>query len=552
VATGSCIFAALLTDSAAAPAVERRAQRLRGFYALEDLTLVRANPHAVVGRLGSRSAPDQGMFVWGEPLPAGLSPIDAPDDELRRVPGVYAAFAWGQERLRIIGSAGGPATLYAATGDGVRAISTHAVAAAVIAGLEPRVDESAVAEFIALDYVGGERTLVAGVEALPAAADIRPDGERSWWPARERWAPVADAYVHTEHALLSTLSERTRDRNIGLALTGGLDSTVGAIALRELDVKPLAFTWGDPDWPDPRGAARTAATLGFEHVVLETSPIIDADCLAVLERAVRWSDGVTALSAVERVWPDGCDAFAGGMGGETGRAFYYDAWSALLIPRPRPDELARRLGARGRLRGAHEEVVAALEQTVRGWVDEALDLGARGWNALDVLYTEQRVRRWGRSQIPPLEQDLVLLFTPTQIARGLASLPVRERIRDGFHRRFLTDRGLPPAPADVPDPGAVSVAARRLQHRLRRRAAPAAPQPDAVDLLMKHVWDERPQTGDWVREDALRDPLISGTLGADWAEATARGFAEGRARTTERALRAAGVVAFDRALAGLR
>ena len=551
-ATGSCIFAALLTDSEAAAEVERRAERLRAFYALDQLVLVRPNPRAVIGRLSSHGGRDDSAFVWGEPLPAGFSLIDATDGALRRIPGIYAAFAWEHERLRVVGSAGGPATLYAASGAGVRAISTHAVAAAVIAGLEPRVDEAAVAQFIALDYVGGERTLVAGVEALPAAADVRPDGERSWWPARDRWAPVADAYAHTEHALLSTLSDRTHGRKLGLALTGGLDSTVGAVALHELDVRPLAFTWGDPDWPDARGAARTAATLGFEHVVLETSPIVDADCLAVLERAVRWSDGVTALSAVERVWPDGCDAFAGGMGGETGRAFYYDAWSALLIPRPRPDELARRLGARGRLRGAHEEVVAALEETVRGWVDEALDLGARGWNALDVLYTEQRVRHWGRSQIPLLDQDLILLFTPTEIARGLASMPVRERIRDGFHRRFLADRGLPPTPTDVPDPGAISLAARRLQHRVRRRSAPAAPQPDAVDLLMKHVWDERPETSAWVREDALRDPLITATLGAKWAESTGSGFAEGRARTAERALRAAAIVAFDRALDGLR
>jgi hypothetical protein len=189
---------------------------------------------------------------------------------------------------------------------------------------------------------------------------------------------------------------------------------------------------------------------------------------------------------------------------------------------------------------------------VRGWVDEALDLGARGWKALDVVYTEQRVRRWGRSQIPPLEQDLILLFTPTEVARGLASLPLRERIRDGFHRRFLTEHGLPPATAEVPDPGPVSLAARRLQRRVRPRTPTALPQPDAVDLLVKHVWDERPQTRDWVREDALRDPLISETLGAEWAAATASGFAEGRGRAAERALRAAGVVAFGRALADLR
>jgi len=161
VATGSCIFAALCTDTDIAAAVERRAERLREFYALEQLMLVRPNPDAVVGRLSAQRAPGDGAFVWGEPLPDGFSLIDASDDELRRIPGVYAAFAWEHERVRIVGSGGGPATLYAASGEGVRAISTHAVAAAVIAGLEPRVDPATVAEFIALDYVVGARTLVA-------------------------------------------------------------------------------------------------------------------------------------------------------------------------------------------------------------------------------------------------------------------------------------------------------------------------------------------------------------------------------------------------------
>jgi hypothetical protein len=66
------------------------------------------------------------------------------------------------------------------------------------------------------------------------------------------------------------------------------------------------------------------------------------------------------------------------------------------------------------------------------------------------------------------------------------------------------------------------------------------------------VWSERPNARDWVREDALQDPLITRTLGKEWASATGSGFAEGRARTAERALRAAGVVAFARALAVAR
>jgi hypothetical protein len=542
------MFAAVLASDELVAEVERRAERVRGFYALEPVAICTPGVRLVVGEVGGASElePRAGAIVWGEPVT--LDVVSASDEQLRSICGISAVIAWRGDDLRIVNNSAGPATLYVAEGDGVTAYATHAVAAALIAGIEPRVDEAAVPEFIALDFVGGERTLVEAVRAVPPATVVDAGGARSYWPAAERWAHVGDGYAHAESALLRTLGERVGDARVGLALTAGLDSTVGAAALAELGVECLAFTWGSAVWPDARGAAATAARFGFQHEVLGVRTLADEDCLPALDRDARWTDGMTALSAAERHWPDTCGAFAVGMGGETGRAFYYDAWSALLVPDPSPEELPRRLGARGRLRGAREEAIAALEATVAEWVGAT---NARGWDALDVLYTEQRVRRWGRSQIPRLDQNLVLLFTPAEVARGLASLPVRDRIRDGFHRRFLASRGLPVEKADVPDPGRLELALRRLRFRMRstdaRRSGDAHAH-DPVDRLVAHVWAERPATRDRVCEDALRDSRITEPLGSRWATATAAGFAEGRARTAERALRAAGVVAFARAL----
>jgi Asparagine synthase len=547
------MFAAVLASDQLVAEVGRRAEQLRRFYALELVALTQPAPRVVVGVLGGQDelGPSAGTLVWGEPLTDDVRLIDAGDDELRSICGVSAAIAWRDGQLRIVNNAAGPATLYSADGDGVAAYATHAVAAAAIAGLTPRVDEAAVPEFIALDYVGGERTLVAGVRTVAPGSDVGVDGVRSYWPARERWAHVADPYEHTEQALMSTLRSRVGNARVGLALTGGLDSTVGAAALHELGANTLAFTWGNPDWPDALGAARTAEHLGIEHEVYGARMLPDGACLRALDHDVRWSDGMTALSAAERQWPQSCEVLAVGMGAETGRAFYYDAWSALMVPRPTSDELARRLGAHGRLRGASDDARRALASTVLGWVEEAKQLGANGWDALDILYTEQRVRRWGRSQIPPLDQDLVLLFTSAEVSRGLASLPLRDRLRDGFHRRFLAARGFDPGSPELPDPGRLSLATRRLRRRLRRRAA-VQPQPDDVDLLVKHVWAQRPLAREWVCDEALTDPLITGTLGSAWGAATAEGFREGRAHTSERALRAAGVVGFARALEALK
>jgi hypothetical protein len=551
----SCVFAAVLADAGMVETVRARADALRDFYrplGLDRLSMCAPGPF-VVGELGTAESeldPESGMLVWGEPPPP-INLFYASDRDMHALTGVTAAFVWERGRLRIVTNSAGPATVYAAAGDGVIGYATHAVAAALIAGVRLEIDEGAIPEFIAFDYVGGERTLLRGVRALPAATVVSADGERSYWRAPMRWERVraADAYDHTESAVISTAAERVGEDRVGLGLTAGLDSSVGAAALKDVGADVLTFTWGNESWPDAVGAAETAAALGFEHVSLGEQRRPDAECLAALDRDARWCDGVTALAATERVWPDDCGALAVGLGGETGRAFYYDGTGALLVPRPDAATLARQLGARGRLEGAAETALDEVDRAVASWVDDALAAGAQGWDALDLLYSEQRVRRWGRSQIPPLTQNLVLLFTPAEVARGLISMPLRARLTDLFQRRFLTERKLPihrDAPA-LPDAGRAGLAARRLRHRLPGpRAVRSYPNP--VDPLVQEIWRERPVASEWLRDVALADPMITRTLGDEWASRTAAGFAAGEARTAERALRVAGVVALARAL----
>jgi hypothetical protein len=295
------MFAAVLASDQLVAEVGRRAEQLRRFYALELVALTQPAPRVVVGVLGGQDelGPSAGTLVWGEPLTDDVRLIDAGDDELRSICGVSAAIAWRDGQLRIVNNAAGPATLYSADGDGVAAYATHAVAAAAIAGLTPRVDEAAVPEFIALDYVGGERTLVAGVRTVAPGSDVGVDGVRSYWPARERWAHVADPYEHTEQALMSTLRSRVGNARVGLALTGGLDSTVGAAALHELGANTLAFTWGNPDWPDALGAARTAEHLGIEHEVYGARMFPDGACLRA--GGMRWTSSTPSSASVAGV-----------------------------------------------------------------------------------------------------------------------------------------------------------------------------------------------------------------------------------------------------------
>jgi hypothetical protein len=526
VATASVSFMAVGNRPGLVDAVTGRAETLRRFYdsiGPWTLSVAQPAPNVVVGMLAHgpvRLDGRAGQISWNG----------------------QEVFSWSAERAHATTTSAGPAALYEAGDDELRVTATHAVAAALLAGIEPRINTSAVAQFIAFDFVGDDDTLIERVRCLPPPT-----------PAAERWrlVPESDAYEFTKTALETSLAEQIGSRRVAIALTAGLDSTAGAIAITDLGADAFAFTWGEPDWPDSTGAAETAARLGIEHRVLPAQLLDDEDCLAALDHAARWRDGVARLAVSPPKYPEDTDAVAGGMGGEVGRTFYYDAWVPLKRPNPSHARLAAHLTARSRLVGADAQVRHELELTTLRWVEAAAESGLSGWELLDVLYADQRVRRWGRSQLPPMDPDFVAMFTPVDVMRGLLSFPRRERLGTGFHGRLLSERGFAVRKqAELPpDYGRVELALRRLRWRMRRR--PAAPQAEPVDPYIPWVWNQRPRSRAFVGE-ALENPLIADTMGGSWSDRTADGFRAGRAQTAECALRAAGIVAFERALAELR
>jgi hypothetical protein len=552
---GSVIFAARF-DGGLPRDLAQRLERIRAFYlpvGLGSVSVVNPAHNLVVGQVAEREpalAPAAGSVTWGERLPAQLDLMQASAAELRTIGAMTAAVAWRDGRVVAVNAASGPATLYAAGG----AVSTHAVAAALLAGVSLEIDRTAVAEFIAMDFAGGSRTLLRDAAAVAPATriDLRTDAVegQAYWPARERWRLVAEAaaYETAERELVATIGARTSGLRLGLPLTAGLDSTVAATALAEAGARPAAFTWGNDDWPDSAGAAATAARFGFPHTVTGFEPLSSDDCRAGLDRETRWADGIAALATVGRSWPPDVDAFVAGMGGESGRAFYYDAWSALFAPRPSSERLVLALGGEGRLRAADEEARAALMGSLHAWVDDARATGVDGWRALDVVYAEQRVRRWGRSQLPRLAADVIPLFTPMKLTRALVSLPLEERLTDGFHRRFLEARGIEPRsqPPALPHFSRLGWFARRHLHARRGHRRP--PYDDPVDLLVASVWQDKQDLADWLHEAVCRHPVLTDSLGEPWAEATWEAFRAGRIRSTERLMRAAGAVAFANAL----
>jgi len=329
-----------------------------------------------------------------------------------------------------------------------------------------------------------------------------------------------------------------------LGLTGGYDSRVVALACREIG-KPLpCFTWGDEKTPDD--PAEIAGVLGLDHSRLQYHLHDGVDGIEYVLREVRWNEGLApALTIGAPTWPPGITRMVTGAGGETGRAFYYGL-TARNYSTPRPRDLARVLRFEERLGGARHEAIEAVRSRTRQWIDSAWEQ-MPGWRALDVVYAEQRVRRWGRSFLPHQAAAVAAFYTP-EVSRGLASLPLADRITSGFHRRFLAERvpELTPPSALAQRRGIPPVARRFLgmtrSHltigRARRKRAPI----DWTGLSVVQEW----------YLDALGHPHFAEALGSRWVEQTRAGFVGGNSAAATHAMRAAAYAAFHSQVKTLR
>jgi hypothetical protein len=483
--------------------------------------------------------------AFQESPPATVALLNADQRDLRRYVGGGAAVATSADRARIVAGAGAPASLYASGSGEVSAWSTHAVAATFVAHGSAAVDPAAIPEQLAAEFVGDSRSLVARARALDPAACVDFSATRAeewcYWTARDRWAPVPeeDAYAHAESQLLRTL-----DRRLGgvarplCGLTAGLDSRVAALALAELGVSFEGYTWGAPDDEDVTGGAAVATALGVPHRALGFVSWDAREALGRTRELARWTEGAIHVGFGNIDWPDDMRAFVTGGGGETGRCFYYRD----LARQPPPDDLASVVADQlvGRIAGARPEAIEAFHERVRDWVRAAEETGHRGWRVLDVVYGEQRVRRWLRGMLPYGPAPMVAAFATPEVQRALVSLPLTERRTDGFHRRFIEARRPELLPSG--DNGGGSGGSRPLARIARRLRAGR----------LDGEWRSRPEFRDWIAEGVLGHPLALEAMGERWCRRTRSRFFAGDPFAVERALWLGGPVALAEALGELR
>jgi asparagine synthase (glutamine-hydrolysing) len=167
-------------------------------------------------------------------------------------------------------------------------------------GFRPRVNVMALAEFLTLEYVLGDKTLFEDIFLLPPASYLtHQDGQLTITPYWELQPPAIYADHPESHYLEGALyyvrqavQRRMRgDGPIGIQLSGGRDSRV-VLALIDKSHYPVqTFTFGIPDCDDARIAREVASKSGTHHSFDELRPDF---LLTAVEEGVRLSDGLNS------------------------------------------------------------------------------------------------------------------------------------------------------------------------------------------------------------------------------------------------------------------
>lgn len=209
---------------------------------------------------------------------------------------------------------------------------------AVLPGVR-KLDQVSVATMLSIGEVVGNRTLVEGIETLPAATSIKFSSsgvERSkyWQYVYEenggaRWDDCVDRVGNVlRQAVHRSLQH---DESIAVPLSGGLDSRF-ILDLASQERSDLsAYTWGTPGCRDITYAKDTARRLGCNHEVYYFQP----DYLCQLgERGVWLTEGHTpstnfhVLPYVDELAARGHELILDGFAGDgvLGGNFVSSAW----------------------------------------------------------------------------------------------------------------------------------------------------------------------------------------------------------------------------------
>jgi len=217
---------------------------------------------------------------------------------LDRLNGMFGFALWdaGARRLFLARDRVGIKPLYyAVTGDGL-VFASELKALLHYPGIDRRLDQAALEQYLAWEYIPSPRTPFASIRKLPPATMLLAEGGKVrtevFW--RLKAEPLVASVAEAEDGLRAHLERAVRlqmqaDVPVGAFLSGGLDSSAlvaTLCALRGGPVHTFSIGFGEQDFDETGYARQVATTLGTVH----EEEILRPHCLELFEEVAGFLD----------------------------------------------------------------------------------------------------------------------------------------------------------------------------------------------------------------------------------------------------------------------
>ena len=228
------------------------------------------------------------------------------DAFVERLRGMFAIALWDRARRRLLLARdrfGKKPLVYAEIPGGVAFASE--IQALLTLGLDRRVDETAIAQYLSLGYIPAPRTGFRSITSLAPGSVVTFEGgrlseQRRYW--RLSYEPKLQlSEGEALERLRSEIDEAVRirlmsDVPLGAFLSGGLDSSavVSFMAANSSDVRTFSIGFGESDFSELRYARLVAERFATRHEEF----IVEPSAIEVLPQLVRHLGNPFADSSV--------------------------------------------------------------------------------------------------------------------------------------------------------------------------------------------------------------------------------------------------------------
>lgn len=254
---------------------------------------------------GIFEAPDGARVACAGTLaPAVPSPAADLDARLREdrwdgLDGAFAAARWepASRTMSFVRDPFGLRSLYYVHWRHAIFFATELKQLLTIPDLPVEVDHAVLHKYLCFSFVPGESLPIAGIKRLPPGQILRFDGlhptHRTWFTLREEHDPALEEQAEAVRLVQRLGRKAVRKRlngedQVGLYLSGGIDSSAVGVWLKEEGAKVTAFTLDfGASSVEREQASQVASHLGFP---LQRVAVTGADVRAVFDELVHRLD----------------------------------------------------------------------------------------------------------------------------------------------------------------------------------------------------------------------------------------------------------------------